>query len=160
MQVDARGMTISPCPKCGSFGRVPDGVYSLYSAAIRDPGEADKIQRFMAIMERHIRFPSSLPQMMNELSDEGVIPTTWKPKNAAELVAWIGIILTVLQVMYSVYKDQHAAPPPPQRLSGDVKQVIEMILDRSIPPIHPPTQPPTEPLLEPSPPSLPPDSSK
>ncbi|RYZ62815.1 MAG: hypothetical protein EOP09_18440, partial [Proteobacteria bacterium] len=73
--------------------------------------------------------------MMNELSAEGIATSTLKPKNVTELVALIGIIVVVLQFMYSVYEGHRVAPTPP-RISDDVKQVIEMILDRSIPPTH------------------------
>ncbi len=146
-RINVTNFGVGPCPKCGDFGAVPDGVYSLVDATIRDPHEAERVRRFLAVMERHIRFPTSLPELMNDLSAEGIKPSVWRPKNVTEAVALIGAVFMLLSFAYGIYKD-HRADPPPQRASGEMKEVIEMILDRTIPPI---TQQAPSPTSSPTP---------
>jgi hypothetical protein len=155
--VHATRMGVGPCPSCGGRGIVPDGEYSLLESRIRDPLAASRVSDLIQVLRRHVQSPTTVTDLMNDLSDAGVSPTKWTPKNLDEALKFVTALMLVLNFLYAIYKDQKPSSPTPG-LSSDAREVIELLLDSSRhatpPPVPQPTASPQQP--DPVPPASPP----
>lgn len=128
--IDLTNVGVGPCPSCGGFGSVPDGVYSPLEARIRDPLAAERVSRLLGVLRQHVSSPTSMADLMNDMSSAGLTPSNWKPKNLDEALKLFGAIMVLLAFLYTVYKGQKPEPAAPA-LSVEMREVIEMILDSS-----------------------------
>lgn len=103
-----------PCPKCGDFGRIPNGIYSFIDNAIlllsdRKRTTSD-LQRLAAILV-NARQKQTTPQnlnkkIQNELPELSSLKDVL-PKTRNELYAFVAIILTIITILITSRKPDY-----------------------------------------------------
>jgi len=105
---------VSPCPKCGGNGRIPDGIYSFIDNAIlllsdrtRTKSELQKLgdilkkarQKQATTQELSVKIQNELPEL-SSLKDI-------LPKTRTELYAFVAIILTIITILITSWSHDH-----------------------------------------------------
>jgi hypothetical protein len=99
------GNKSGPCPRCGSMGHIPDGVYNVINNTIEilsaPEWTIDELNRFAQILREAQRQAATQEEIDNRIKNE--IPglsglAKLLPKNRSELYAFLTLILTVIQL--------------------------------------------------------------
>lgn len=91
------GNIYSPCPKCGSTGRIPDGFYTALKQVLDNPADRELIVSQLNSIAESIGSGAGIQQIEKEIKSRPLI--SWLgplvPKTPGDLVAW-GIMIEAL----------------------------------------------------------------
>jgi hypothetical protein len=147
---DVAGNKSGPCPRCGSDGTVPDGLYEILGDTIRvvatSAKSADSLRRLENLLQETAQggsassFASSLRHDLPEfgaLAREAEKRRNWK--EFREWMLCVAAVVTVLLTAYSTFR------PHEGELTRDVvDQIFERVLDRQLQLLPPAQVPPVD----------------
>jgi len=140
------GCSSCPCPKCGGYGRIPDGIYSFIDNAIlllsdrtRTKSQLHKLADILKkARQKHATTQELGDKIQNELPELSSLKDIL-PKTRTELYAFVAIILTIItilitswsrdhtpkieinQVVNVLYKNQDSIQQPSDAIKKDIK---------------------------------------
>jgi hypothetical protein len=128
------GCTAGPCPRCGDTGEIPDGVYDFVGDAVRVVAASDysreRLERIAAIVvqARQAGAPATevvaaLEREAPELSD--LAKRLLVPKTPADLIAWLTLLLMVLQIFLASSRTSPVS-------TDDIERLTEQAVERAI----------------------------
>jgi len=108
------GCIAGPCPKCGSNGHVPDGLYNIVNETIeilRAPDISVRemlkfAQKLKTGLESNFDHHTIIEEIENEHREFERLSDIL-PKNRNELYAFITIIIMVIQLLISTHSSQN-----------------------------------------------------
>jgi hypothetical protein len=132
LNVTMIGNTVSPCPRCGGTGEIPDGVYDFVGDTIRVVANSgysrQQLERLAALVAqaRGARTPAAevvatLEREAPELSE--LAKRLLVPKTPADLAGWLMLLLMVLQIFL--------ARPSPDISEKEVERLTEQAVERA-----------------------------
>jgi len=86
------GCTVSPCPKCGGVGRIPDGTYTEFAIALNDPRDVAVVKAALEALYRRAKRGADAAQIGKDISRNYPFLAPLKPflpKDAAGLGAYL-----------------------------------------------------------------------
>ena len=97
--VHMTGNTVSPCPNCGSFGRIPDGDYTIATAKLFRRSDLAVVLSAINDLKERVAAGASIKEIDDAISRDYPLLEILKrylPKNPVELAAYLAIIATTL----------------------------------------------------------------
>ena len=133
IHVTFRDIGAGPCPKCGAFGHVPDGVYNFIGNTIQllsGPSRTIfELDRLANILKKAKEEHTSLKEVKETIEAELPELTSIKellPKSRVELYAFITIILMIIQLIIGQLNKN-------QIPNITINQVFNMLYEENIP---------------------------
>jgi hypothetical protein len=114
-----------PCPRCGSYGHIPDGVYDFIENTIRLFSESRKkseLERLARILRKARDEGASLDQIGTSIQKEAPGISSLKdllPKSRSDLYAFLSIVISLISLIL-----QMKCPDHPK---VEVNQVVNVI---------------------------------
>ena len=131
-QVSVSGCTSGPCPKCGSMGHIPDGVYNFIGNTIQLlSGPKLTIFKLVSLekiltkaKQEHSPIEEVTEKIEEELPDFSKI-IDFLPKSRVELYAFITIILMIVQLLMGQLNRS-------QKPNITINQVINLLYEKDV----------------------------
>ena len=128
INITLSGNKSGPCPNCGGWGHVPDGVFNFIGSTIEilsAPQRTIKeLTRLAQIFREAKATQQSSEQVATQIKRElpGLsLLADLLPKNRGELYGFLALILAAIQLLTS-------SPQPSQNITINVSQVVEQTL--------------------------------
>ena len=140
------GCSSGPCPKCGGYGRIPDGIYSFIDNAILLLSDRmrtkSELYKLVDILKKARQNQSTAQELSEKIQHELPELSSLKdilPQTRIELYAFVGIILTIItiliaswsrdntpkiainQVVNVLYENQNSIQQPNDAAEKDIK---------------------------------------
>jgi len=122
-----------PCPKCGSIGHIPDGVFNIIGNTIQILSAPDRTideLRRLAEIFKQARKTNKEPKEVAETIERELPKLTsimqFMPANRAEWYAFVALVLAAVQIYLA------ASPPPNQASSPATSVIINQVIEQTI----------------------------
>jgi hypothetical protein len=128
------GCTAGPCPRCGGMGEIPDGVYDFVGDAVRAVAASDysleRLERIAALVAQARAAGIPAAEVVATIEREApelaaVARRLLVPKTPADLIAWLTLLLMVLQLHLA---SGHRSQPT----EADIERLTERAVERAI----------------------------
>ena len=100
------GCTAGPCPRCGSQGHIPDGIYNVTGNIIELlSGPGSTIEALTRLKEKLTRIrdrtsnQNEIRSQVEEVLSEHEGLKNYIPKNGSELAAYIAVIVSIIALI-------------------------------------------------------------
>ncbi len=151
--IEFKGVKVGPCPACGAMGRIPDGVFNFTENTIEllsaPEHSREDLRRLAAVLAgldiAALDRDAVVAAMERESPGLGAALAALLPQDRGEWLAYMGILLGVVQIMLS-FLDVSDRPPTPT--PAQVEQIVDEALRRvtsTTSPTTTTTAPPEEP---------------
>src|SRR6476469_6330210 len=131
--IDADGATdlrisnvqVGPCPKCGGFGRVPDGVYDVRDDTLQVVGSsdipADTLQGLIATLESLRDGEASAEDVIDKAEAEApeLVPFIREMLAKGDSKFWLSALIAVL--LWSVPSPLASRPPTAEEIANELR---------------------------------------
>ncbi|MGG0719820.1 SEC-C metal-binding domain-containing protein [Robertmurraya massiliosenegalensis] len=132
--VTLSGNKSGPCPSCGGWGHIPDGVFNFIGNAIEVLSAPERtvkeLQRFSEILQLAQKHETTLEQIEEEIQEETpqlISILDLLPRNREELRADLGIFITCLIMIIQIFLPSLLEEEPTPKI--EVNQVINHIYE-------------------------------
>jgi hypothetical protein len=123
------GCSSGPCPRCGGYGRIPDGLYSFIDNAILLLSDRTRtkseLHKLADILKKARQQQSTTQELSEKIQNELLELSSLKdilPKTRTELYAFVAIILTIITILITSWSRNHTP-------KIEINQVINLLYE-------------------------------
>jgi hypothetical protein len=121
-----------PCPVCGGMGSVLDGTYEFVGDTVRllagPEWSSQRLMRVAALLHDLAHRPVQDLKPENLLvalaKEEPKLAAHLKPKSSTELVAWLTLLLMIVQVLLGLGSQRSIT-------ENDVEKIVQTVLEQT-----------------------------
>jgi hypothetical protein len=111
------GNSAGPCPRCGGMGHIPDGIYNfigqtidLLSGPRRSVAQLQKLSDVLQNAQRQQASSEEIRATLKKELPELSSLSSALPENRNELYQFITIIISIISLMLTLWKDSKEPP--------------------------------------------------
>ena len=116
-----------PCPKCNSSGTIPDGIYTATTASLFNPADLGVLVSAIKELQKRVSSGATREEVEEEIRENYPYLSSllkFLPKNAAELAAYLTIII---MVCLHFLKQEPEPQTPTVQIQVNVSQTLEQV---------------------------------
>lgn len=107
-------LKIGPCPRCGSTGQTPPGLYAVENMFFLRSSDLAQVRSALSAIQRQLSPMSTSSDVAQVIEAHPIIKglTKFLPTNAGELAAYLALLITVLTQCTSAQQAALVRQPP------------------------------------------------